>query len=130
MFYFNYTTVISLHDVIIEELWWLQWIKDEQQIASIIQHIQNDDYYPTIVDKSVHLFFSIIQFHCFNDGNKRTAVAFLDVFLQVNGVMIDDFYIKLEDIAVGVAKWNLDKEYLKKFFETLFVSFWYQKYLK
>ena len=27
------------------------------QIESILEHIKNDDYYPTIVDKLTHLFF-------------------------------------------------------------------------
>ena len=125
MYYFLVEELIEIHDSIVENLWWLKWIKDKQQLESILQHIQNDNYYPSIVDKSVHLFFWIIKFHCFNDGNKRSAIMSTKYFLENNWIFIEDFSTKLEDIAVWVAKWNLNKEYLEKYFETLFISFWY-----
>jgi death-on-curing protein len=98
-------------------------VKDQQQIESILQHIQNDIYYPNLLEKTVHMFFSMVKFYCFNDGNKRTSVVCIYIFLQENGVFIDDLYVKLEDIVVGVADGSLDKEYLKKYFKTLFHSF-------
>ena len=36
--------------------------------SDILDHIQNDDYYPDFVDKLTHLFFCSNKFHCFNDG--------------------------------------------------------------
>ncbi len=43
-------------------------------LASALEHIQNDDFYPSFYDKLAHLMFSCIKFHPFNDGNKRTSV--------------------------------------------------------
>ena len=48
---------------------------DIGKLDSVLQHIQNDDYYPNFVDKLTHLFFSTCQFHCFADGNKRLAIT-------------------------------------------------------
>lgn len=48
---------------------------DLGKLDSVLQHIQNDDYYPTFEDKLTHLFFSSCNFHCFQDGNKRIAIT-------------------------------------------------------
>lgn len=52
-----------------------------------LHHIQNDDYYPTFVDKLTHLFFCTCEFHCFADGNKRLAITLSLQFLLFNGYM-------------------------------------------
>ena len=57
MNYLEIDDIISLHNEILDNFWWLSWVKDEQQIKSILQHIKNDTYYWNIVDKSTHLFF-------------------------------------------------------------------------
>ena len=71
---------------------------DIGKLDSVLQHIQNDDYYPTFVDKLTHLFFCTCQFHCFADGNKRLAITLATQFLLFNGYM-------------GIAKisWQLQK---------------------
>ena len=33
------------------------------KLESVLEHIQNDDYYPTFEDKLTHLFFSAYNFH-------------------------------------------------------------------
>ena len=43
-------------------------ILDFGKIESVLMHIQNDDYYPTFVDKLTHLFFCVCKFHSFEDG--------------------------------------------------------------
>lgn len=45
------------------------------QLESVLEHIKNDEYYPTFVDKLTHLFFCACKFHCFQDGNKRIAIT-------------------------------------------------------
>ena len=56
-------------------------------IDSILYHIQNDDYYPTILDKLHHMFFALCKFHCFADGNKRIAITLCTQFLLKNGYL-------------------------------------------
>lgn len=36
---------------------------DLGRLDSVLQNIQNDDYYPTFVDKLTHLFFCTCEFH-------------------------------------------------------------------
>ena len=48
---------------------------DLGRLDSVLQNIQNDDYYPTFESKLTHLFFCVCKFHCFADGNKRLAIT-------------------------------------------------------
>lgn len=110
--YLDLHYVILIHDSIIESRWWLAWTKDEQQIESTLQHIQNNDYYPELIDKVTHLFFWLCKFHCFNDWNKRTTLSVTKVFLEMNWHTLDDFLINMEDIIVDVADDKISKEKL------------------
>ena len=89
--------------------------KDIGQLESILEHIQNDDYYPEIEDKVTHLVFSVNKFHAFNDGNKRSSLALGAYFLEINGFgyLVRRFIIEMENIAVWVADNFIGKELLR-----------------
>ena len=72
MEYIELEYAIKVHDLIIKKVGGLDGIKDIGQLESVLEHIQNDLYYPTFADKMTHLIYSIVQFHMFLDGNKRT----------------------------------------------------------
>ena len=79
-------------------------ILDFGKIESVLMHIQNDDYYPTFVDKLTHLFFCVCNFHGFEDGNKRMAITLSAQFLLINGYF-----------AAG----NIDKDLLHEILECI-----------
>ena len=87
---------------------------DTGKLDSVLQNIQNDDYYPTFVDKITHLFFCTCQFHCFADGNKRLAITLSAQFLLFNGYMATakNFFTVMENISYQVAAGKIDKELL------------------
>jgi len=58
---------------------------DLGKLESVLEHIQNDEYYPTFEDKLTHLFFSANKFYCFADGNKRIAITLCTQMLLFNG---------------------------------------------
>jgi len=71
------------------------------------------ELYPTIVDKSAALLYSLVKNHAFLDGNKRTAgVVTLD-FLLESGYELK--YSKEEFISfiLGIAKSEFDLDYIK-----------------
>lgn len=84
------------------------------RLESVLEHIKNDDYYPTIEDKLTHLFFSACQFHCFTDGNKRIAISLSAQFLLLNGYVFiaGQFIRKMENISYHVAAGKISKELL------------------
>lgn len=89
---------------------------DRNRLDSVLNHIQNDDYYPEFVDKLTHLFFCTCQFHCFADGNKRIAITLSAQFLLQNGYMFiaKDFISKMENISYHVAAGKINKELLHR----------------
>lgn len=87
---------------------------DIEQLGSCLDHIQNDDYYPTFEDKLTHIFFCANKFHCFEDGNKRIAISVGAQFLLLNGyVFVAKRYIhEMENISYHVAAGKIEKSLL------------------
>ena len=84
------------------------------KLDSVLQNIQNDDYYPTFEEKLTHLFFIACKFHCFQDGNKRIAITLSAQMLLFNGYMycVSSFLREMENISYHVAAGNIDKDLL------------------
>ena len=89
---------------------------DFGKLESVLYNIQNDDWYPTFIDKLTHLFFCTCQFHCFADGNKRLAITLSTLFLLLNGYLsiAETFLSKTENISLYVAASKIDKDLLHK----------------
>lgn len=89
---------------------------DLGRLEGVLQHIQNDDYYPSFVDKLTHLFFCTCRFHCFADGNKRLAITLSLQLLLINGYMgiAKNFMTITENISYNVAAGKISKELLHR----------------
>ena len=87
---------------------------DMGKLDSVLQHIQNDEYYLTFEDKLTHLFYCTCEFHCFEDGNKRIAITLGAQFLLLNGYLavMQRFFPEMENISYHVAAGKIDKEFL------------------
>ena len=85
-------------------------------LYSVLEHIQNDDYYPTFEDKLVHLIWSINRNHSFSDGNKRLSITLGAQFLLLNGYMlcVKRFMEEMENISYHLAAGRIEKELLQK----------------
>jgi death-on-curing protein len=115
--YFDYDTLLRTYQKTIEVSGGgSSGIRDQGQIKSVLQHIQNDLYYPTFEDKLTHLFFALNKFHCFSDGNKRIAISAGALLLNLNGYVfrVADFITEMENISYHVAAGKIDKDLLKE----------------
>ena len=56
----------------------------ESAVARPFQTAFGRELYPTLSQKAAALFHSLVCNHCFINGNKRTAVIGLDLFLAIN----------------------------------------------
>ena len=94
---------------------------DTGKLESVLFHIQNDDYYPTFLDKLEHLFFCSGKFHCFADGNKRIAITLTAMFLLKNGYMAvaNTYFREMENISYHVAAGHIDENLLKRILEAI-----------
>jgi death-on-curing protein len=119
--YININFVISIHNEIINQTGGLSGVKDKGQLESLLEHIKNDTYYPTIQDKLTHLVFGIVKFHCFTDANKRTSIALGYIFLCLNGyyVIPTIYLLKMELIVLDVADNKISKNDLKSYISNI-----------
>ena len=94
---------------------------DKGRLESVLEHIQNDGYYPTFLDKITHLFFCANKFHCFQDGNKRIAITLSAQFLLFNGYMycVSDFMQEMDNISYHLAAGKIDKEFFRDLIEAV-----------
>jgi death-on-curing protein len=113
-FYFDTEHAIREHDFIIEKSGGRKGVLNIGLVDSVIEHIQNDFYYPEFEDKACHLFYSINKNHAFNDGNKRTSIVLCAYFLELNGFdfKVSYFIREMENIAVHVADNKINKDLL------------------
>jgi len=88
--------------------------RDLERLESVLMHIRNDDYYPTIEAKLTHLFFSVCKFHVFLDGNKRLAISLCAEMMIKNGFTFcaKSFLFRAENISYHVAAGRICKELL------------------
>ena len=122
--YFDIKHAIRTHDFIIDNSGGNSGIIEIGKIESVLEHIQNDLYYPEFEEKLTHLVFSVNKFHAFNDGNKRTSIALGAYLLEVNGIeyCIDKFIIEMENIAVYVADNKIDKDLLQEIISSILID--------
>ena len=130
--YFDVAHAIREHDWIIEHSGGMAGVKDEGQLSSVLEHIQNDLYYPSFEEKLNHLVFAINKFHAFNDGNKRSSLVLGAYFLELNGYdyCVKKFVQEMENIVVWLAEGKISKELLLKLVTSLIVDDEYPETLK
>jgi death-on-curing protein len=115
VYFSNIDEVILLHEKTIEiSGGGTTGIINLNSLLAALEHIQNDDYYPTFEEKLTHLFFVANKGHCFNDGNKRIAISLGSMFLLKNGYLVAarEFIFRMETISYHVAAGKITKELL------------------
>lgn len=112
--YFDIEHAIETHDLIINESGGSHGVNDLGLLESVLEHIQNNIYYPEFETKVTHLVYSVNKNHAFSDGNKRSSIALGAYFLELNGLdyCVDRFIIQMENISVHVADNRIDKDLL------------------
>lgn len=73
------------------------------------QSIFGEDAYPDVVSKAAALFHSRLRNHPFLDGNKRTAVIALVMFLEMNGCATTMEQGEMVGFTVDTAEGQVDE---------------------
>ena len=66
-----------------------------------------NELYPSIYDKAAQLCYGIANNHPFTDGNKRTALHSMYVYLIINGFDITATQLDVENMIINVAAGNM-----------------------
>lgn len=82
----------------------------ESAVGRAFQTFDEKDLYPTIVEKAVALFESIISNHPFVDGNKRVAYTLLRLMLLESESDIDASEQDKYNFVISCAEGNLSFE--------------------
>jgi len=72
------------------------------------QTFGGSDLYPSVSEKAAVLFHSLVCNHSFRNGNKRTAVIGVDMFLAVNGYALAMNNLEVYELATETAKSNAE----------------------
>lgn len=86
-------------------------IRDENLLASAVntpfQTFMGNELYPSIYDKAAQLCYGIANNHPFTDGNKRTALHSMYVYLIINGFDITATRQDVENMIIDIAAGNM-----------------------
>lgn len=90
----------------------------EQAIEAPYQTFDEEELFPTKIEKAARLGFGLISNHPFIDGNKRIGAYIMISFLKVNGIHFDFTDKEIEMIALGVASGKMKYEDVLSFLRT------------
>lgn len=89
-------------------------VRDRRLLSSALANpfssFEGSDLYETIFDKAGQLCFGLIKNHPFIDGNKRTAVHALLVFLELNKIEISLTEDELYKVVIAVAENSMNNK--------------------
>lgn len=89
----------------------------ESAISTPFQTFGGQDLYPSIIDKAARLCYGLAKNHPFRDGNKRSAVHSMLVFLYINGIELKYTQLELEEMIIAIADSRMPSDELKKWIE-------------
>ena len=75
----------------------------ESAISTPFQSFGGCDLYPTVYEKAAQLCRGITKNHPFVDGNKRTALHCMFIYLKVNGYIINATLEEKKSLIIDIA---------------------------
>lgn len=86
--YLTVVELLAIHHRLIEEFGGASGVRDGGALESALFRPQTG-YYRDVIHEAAALFESLVQNHPFVDGDKRVAFAAMDVFLRINGHVLE-----------------------------------------
>lgn len=104
--------VLAVHKMMIEKTGGSEGVRDigllESALNSPFQTFDGKDVYPSLFHKAAVLCRGIVSNHPFVDGNKRTGVHAMLIFLEINGAILSYTQNDLTVLGLEAASGNLD----------------------
>ena len=96
----NLEEVLYIHHRVIEDYGGIHGVRDSHRLKSAV-HKFSEQTDPLLA--ASYVVRDIIEYHPFTDGNKRTAVTVMAIYLARNNIALVCSPMKLEEFAVAVA---------------------------
>ena len=104
--------VLSVHEMMIKATGGSDGVRDMGLLQSALnapfQAFGGKEVYPSLLSKASAMCHSIISNHPFVDGNKRTGIHVMFIFLEINGVQSEYAQKELIDLGLGIAAGDFD----------------------
>ena len=109
------SVVLAIHEVQLAEHGGMAGVRDENLLASALARPHNLDAYgdkPDVAAIAAAYAFGIARNHPFFDGNKRTAFVLMELFLNLNGRLLEASDADCITIMLALAAGDLSEETL------------------
>ncbi len=104
--------IMLIHDAIIDTTGGSKGVREAGLLESICKtpfgNYFGQELYPDLFLKAAVIMNSLINFHVFLDGNKRTAIAVMEYFLFKNGYEFTKSEVEKEKFVLSAATTNPD----------------------
>ena len=112
------TQALYLHDIMCKATGGLSDVRDIGALESALYHayasFEGKDFYVTIEEKAARQAYGIIRNHPFLDGNKRTGLFVMIVFLELNNIKLYFSQSELVELGMGIAEGKTDSKQIVK----------------
>ena len=110
--YLSSGQILFIHARLIERFGGIHGLRDPGALEAAIARPQatfgGKDLYPDLMSKAAALAHSLLINHPFVDGNKRTAFACMDLFLQENKFVVSADDNACEEMILRVIRKEMD----------------------
>jgi death-on-curing protein len=118
--YLSVEQLLELYRVLIRKFGGRSGVRDrgglESAAARPAMTFGGDDLYPDLAAKAGALMHSLVLNHPFVDGNKRIGAAAAELFLRVNGAVLDASDEELEAVTLATISGEVQLEALAIWF--------------
>jgi death-on-curing protein len=108
MQYLTVEEIVAIHDRTLEETPGSFGVRDENLLRSIAERPKTsfggEERFPTLFLKAAVYLESLATYHVFVDGNKRTAITVVGVFLHINAYELELDIEKTEEFILAAAQ--------------------------
>lgn len=110
--YLSVEQVLFIHARLIDETGGEHGVRDLGMLKAAVERPKSTfdgrELYPDIFSKAAALMESLVNNHAFIDGNKRTGITVVALFLLRNGLMITATNIQMVEFTLQVAQSQMD----------------------
>ena len=108
--------IVMMHDALLRETGGMDGVREEGLLESAVnapfQTFDDVPLYKTIEAKAARLGYSLINNHAFIDGNKRTGMMAMLLFLELNGAGKDCTDEEIIRVGLALADGSMDDKAL------------------
>ena len=110
--------VINIQEILIEKFGGIHGIRDKKALESAISRpfmtFDQQDLYPSPIEKAAALLESVISNHPFIDGNKRIGYVLMRYFLMENNLDVKATQTEKYEFVIRIAQGQLSFEQIHK----------------